>query len=208
MKALLLVDIQNDFLPGGALAVKDGRHILPAVQKLLHGKFDLIVATKDWHPPDHQSFAANHPGKQPGEQVMLGQEMQILWPIHCVQHSKGAEFAPGWDTARIHKIFYKGTNKDVDSYSAFYDNCHIKATGLGDYLQKQHVTELYIAGLATDYCVKYSALDATKLGLNTYVVIDACRGVELHPGDCQKAIEDMRAHGAHIVSSSDVLTGA
>jgi len=203
-KALILVDLQNDFFPGGALAVSEGDQILSVVGKLLDQPFDVIVATKDWHPADHGSFAVNH-GKQPGERVNLEGLEQILWPVHCVQDSEGAEFAPGWDASKVKKIFCKGTEKKIDSYSTFFDNGHRRSTGLSDYLKQQGVKDVYIAGLATDYCVKYSVLDAVNLGFNAYVVIDGCRGVNLQETDSAKAIEAMQRAGAHIVLFQDLV---
>lgn len=204
MKALLLVDLQKDFVPGGALAVEHGDEILPIVNQLLEQDFDLIVATKDWHPPEHGSFAANH-GKQIGERINLEGLEQILWPVHCVQGSVGAEFASGWNSEKVEHIFYKGTDKKIDSYSTFFDNGHRKSTGLEDFLRKHQITDLYIAGLATDYCVKFSALDACKLGFKTYVIEDACRGVNLKTGDSADAIEEMREAGAEIIHSDKLL---
>ncbi|WP_068466754.1 bifunctional nicotinamidase/pyrazinamidase [Candidatus Protochlamydia phocaeensis] len=202
-KALLIVDVQNDFLPGGNLAVKQGNEIIPLINALVHYPFDLIIATKDWHPSDHGSFAANH-GKRTGEHVKLAGIDQILWPTHCVQGTRGAEFAPGWDTTCINKVIYKGTDPSIDSYSTFFDNGHLKSTGLETYLREQSIKDLYFAGLATDYCVKYSVLDALKLGFNPYVIADACRGVNLQPQDSQQALQLMQRAGAVLVSFKDL----
>lgn len=204
MKALLVVDLQNDFLPGGALAVKEGDVIIPVIDKLLHLPFDLKIASKDWHPKDHGSFAPMH-NKEPGEHILLDGIDQILWPVHCVQGTRGAEFGPNWDDRQIQKIIYKGTDKNIDSYSTFYDNEHLKATGLHEYLKEHRICDIYVSGLATDYCVKYSVLDALKLGLNVFVIEDACRGVNLNPEDSQKALEEMRSAGAHIINSQQLL---
>lgn len=205
MKALILVDLQNDFFPGGALAVNQAFEILPVINQLLHAKFDLIVATKDWHPRDHGSFAPNY-GKKPGERIVLAGLEQILWPIHCVQGTHGSEFVQGWDVSKVDKVVYKGTDKDVDSYSTFFDNGHRKSTGLYDYLRSKQITDLYLAGLATDYCVKYSMLDAAKLGFdNIYVIADACRGVNLQPEDSELALKQMQEVGARIIQSKDIL---
>lgn len=203
MNALLLVDIQNDFMPNGALAVKDGRQILPVVNALLELPFDVIAASKDWHPPDHGSFAVNH-RKQPGEHIALGGLYQILWPVHCVQGTKGAEFSDGLNSGKVEKIFYKGTDKNIDSYSTFFDNGHRKSTGLDDYLREKGVDTIYIAGLVTDYCVKYSALDAIHLGYHVHVISDACRAVNLKKGDEEKAYEVMRKAGAKIITSKEI----
>ncbi|KAA3661176.1 MAG: bifunctional nicotinamidase/pyrazinamidase, partial [Calditrichaeota bacterium] len=189
---------------GGALAVNEGDQIVP-IANALQDKFDLIVATQDWHPADHGSFAANHAGKNPGEVIDLNGLDQILWPVHCVQGSDGATFHPDLKTDKIAKILYKGTDAGIDSYSGFFDNGHKKATGLADYLQQKGVTEVFITGLATDYCVKFTALDAIDLGFKTNVFIDACRGVELAPGDVEKAIREMKEKGVQILDSSAVL---
>lgn len=204
MKALLLVDIQNDFMPGGALPVPKGDEIIPVVNELLEMPFSMIVATKDWHPEDHGSFADVH-GKVPGVHVDLSGVDQILWPRHCVQGTKGAEFYPGWDTGKIENIFFKGTDRNIDSYSTFFDNRHKKFTGLEHYLKEKGVSKLFVAGLATDYCVKFSVFDALALGFEVYVIKDACRGIDLVPGDVEKAFEEMRAAGAAIIRSNEVM---
>jgi nicotinamidase/pyrazinamidase len=205
MNALLVVDIQNDFLPGGALAVREGDKVIPIANRLMDG-FDLVLATQDWHPANHGSFAANHPNRRPGETIDLNGTMQILWPVHCVQGSHGAEFSTELRIDRFAKVFRKGTDSGIDSYSSFFDNARKRSTGLGDYLQEQNVNELFICGLATDYCVKYSVLDSTSLGIRTSVIADACRGVDLKPNDSTTAIAEMRKAGAMIVSSTDCDT--
>ena len=187
MRALVVVDIQNDFCPGGALEVPEGDQVVPVANEMMK-KFNLVVATQDWHPANHGSFAANHPWRRPGDVIQLNGQEQILWPMHCVQGSFGAEFVPGLDTSHFRKVFVKGTDPEIDSYSGFFDNGHKKATGLGGYLQEQGVKEVYIQGLALDYCVKYSVLDALQLGFKTHVVIDGCRGVNLEEGDSDKAV--------------------
>ncbi len=200
MKALVLIDLQNDFCPGGNLAIHEGDQVIPIANRLQQ-KFDLVIATKDWHPQDHLSFASNHADRKIGDVVMLSGLEQILWPDHCVQGTHGAEFHPELQTERIKIIFYKGTDKFIDSYSALYDNAHLRSTGLGEYLQAQQVNEIYMMGLATDYCVKYSALDAKKAGFDVCVMMDGCRGVELQKGDVERAIEEMRAAGVKIVTT-------
>lgn len=205
MKALLLIDIQNDFIPGGALAVKEGDEIVPIVNRL-QKQFSLIIATQDWHPINHGSFAANHLGKKEGEMIELHGLAQILWPIHCVQNTKGAAFVDGLEMSQVDAIFYKGTDPAVDSYSGFFDNGRRKATGLGDYLRQKEVKEVYIAGLATDYCVKYSALDAHSLGFTTFVIEDACRGVNLQEGDVQMAVAELKEKGIYIIQSESILS--
>ena len=197
MKALVLVDIQNDFLPRGTLPVLRGDEVVAAANSL-QPQFDLVVATQDWHPPNHASFAANHPGKKPGERIDLNGLPQILWPVHCVQNTHGAAFAPGLDLGRVERIFQKGTDPEIDSYSGFFDNGHRKATGLGEYLKRRGVTGVYVCGLATDYCVRFTALDAQALGFETFLIEDACRGVELEPGDIHRAVEEMKRAGVRV----------
>jgi nicotinamidase/pyrazinamidase len=203
MNALIIVDLQNDFLPGGALPVRLGDEVIPVANELQKG-FDLVLATKDWHPPDHGSFAANHPGKKPGDHIMLDGIEQILWPVHCVQNTRGAEFATAFDTSRVAHVFHKGTDPMIDSYSTFFDNAHRRHTGLAHYLDKRRVSDIYLTGLALDYCVKYSALDARQLGLNTHVIVDGCRGIELKPGDIERALYEMKGAGAILLKSSDL----
>lgn len=204
MNALILVDIQNDFMPGGALEVKEGNRIIPIVKMLLDQPFDKIIASKDWHPKDHVSFARTH-SKQPGEQILIDEVEQVLWPVHCIEGTPGAEFYPGLDITKVDKIFYKGTEKEIDSYSTFFDNGHRRSTGLESYLIEKKVKNIYIVGLATEYCVKYSVMDALKLGFNTYVIIDGCRGINLHPDDTKNAIEEMIRAGAHVIISEKIL---
>ena len=205
-RALILVDLQNDFLPGGALAVPDGDAVIPIANKLQRAPFDVIVATQDWHPRDHGSFAPNHRGKTPGEVVNLNGLRQILWPVHCVQNTPGADFAPALDVSRLDRIIHKGTDPWIDSYSTFFDNGHRKSTGLDRYLKSRGVSDVYLAGLATDYCVKFSALDARQLGFNVTVIEDACRGINLRHGDVDAAIDQMRRAGAEITRSTRVLS--
>ncbi len=202
MRALILVDIQNDFCSGGALEVPGGDETIPVVNDL-QKKFDLVVATQDWHPDGHISFASTH-GKQVGESLLLDGMEQILWPKHCVQNTWGAEMAPGLDTLNISRIFTKGTDPRIDSYSGFFDNERLRDTGLKDFLAARGVDTVYIAGLATNVCVKFTALDAVRLGFRTYVVEDACRGVEIEPGAVQKAWEKMREFGVQVVKSGDI----
>lgn len=203
MNALLLIDLQNDFCPGGSLPVSGGHDIIPVINAM-QSAFKLVAATKDWHPKNHASFAVNH-GKKPGEVIQLDGLDQVLWPAHCVQRSPGAEFVPGLDTKRITKTFLKGVDQTIDSYSGFFDNGHRRATGLGEYLKDQGVNGVVVVGLATDYCVKWTALDAKKLGFETTVAVDACRGVNLKPGDVDRALEEMRDAGVKLVQSAEVL---
>jgi nicotinamidase/pyrazinamidase len=202
MKALIIVDLQNDFLPGGALPVPHGDEVIPVANELQR-HFELVLATKDWHPPDHGSFAANHRGQKPGDRIILDGIEQILWPVHCVQNTLGAEFAPTFDTSRIAYVFHKGIERNIDSYSTFFDNAHRRHTGLAHYLKERSIKDIYLLGLALDYCVKYSALDARQLGLNTHVILDGCRGIELQAGDIDQALEEMKQAGAIILKSSD-----
>jgi len=202
-RALVLVDLQNDFLPGGALAVPEGDRVIPLANEL-QKHFELVAATQDWHPADHGSFAASHPGRKVGEVIDLHGLPQILWPVHCVQNTPGAELAPGVDQSRIGRVFHKGIDQRIDSYSTFFDNAHRRSTGLGEYLKGEGVTDVYLAGLATDYCVKFSALDARHLGFNTSVVLDACRGIDLKMGDIERAVDEMRHAGTQIIRSDQL----
>jgi nicotinamidase/pyrazinamidase len=204
MKALILVDIQNDFLPGGALAVPDGDKVIPVVNKLQLA-FPLVVATQDWHPANHGSFAASHPGKNVFEQIELNGLPQTLWPVHCVQGTHGAELAAQLNRDRIANVFQKGTDAGIDSYSGLFDNGHRKSTGLGESLKSQGVTEVFVCGLATDYCVKFTALDAAQTGFRTHFIEDASRGVNLRPDDVGNAIEEMKRAGVVVVQSADIL---
>ena len=204
MQALVIVDLQNDFCPGGALAVPRGDEVV-AVANRLSPRFPLVVATQDWHPPDHGSFAANHPGRHPYEVGELGGLPQVLWPVHCVQHTPGAALHDGFDRSGVARIFHKGTDPSIDSYSAFFDNARQRSTGLADYLRAQGAEEVIVLGLATDYCVRASALDGLWLGFAITVVEDGCRPVDVNPGDGVRAIEEIRAAGARIVDSARVL---
>lgn len=204
MRVLILVDLQNDFMPGGALAVPKGDEVIPVVNGLTP-HFPLVVATQDWHPATHVSFACNHPGAVVGDVLDVNGLAQILWPVHCVQNSTGAQLISGLKKERLSRVFYKGVGEEIDSYSTFFDNAHRRSTGLLDYLREQEVTELYFAGVATDYCVLYSVRDAIQLGFVVYVLTDACRAINLHPEDEQKAYEEMRAKGAHLVKSAQFL---
>ena len=199
MRALLLIDIQNDFLPGGRLAVPAGDEIIPLVNEL-QPQFDLVVATQDWHPAGHQSFASSHAGRSQFEQIDLHGLPQVLWPDHCTQASDGAALAPALQTERIEAIFRKGMNPEIDSYSAFFDNGHRKSTGLADYLRGRGVTEVVVAGLAADYCVYYSALDALAAGFATTVLTDAVRAISAEGWATAQA--DLAAKGARLLAST------
>ncbi|MBD8490766.1 bifunctional nicotinamidase/pyrazinamidase [Echinicola sp. CAU 1574] len=203
MEALLIVDVQNDFLPGGALAVTEGDKIIPIINKLQE-KFDFIIATQDWHPADHKSFAANHTGKKPGEVIKLGGTDQMLWPVHCVQESEGAEFHAALDRSKWKKVFRKGLNPLVDSYSGFFDNKKKEDTGLTAFLHENGITDVYVTGLAADYCVKFTVLDALKEGFDTYLIKDATKAVNLSPNDYDNALKEMNKSGAEVLLSQAV----
>jgi len=201
--ALIVVDVQNDFLPGGELPVPKGNEVIPVANSLTE-VYELVVATQDWHPANHGSFAAQHFGTKIGDVIELNGVRQILWPVHCVQGTKGAEPASGLDIARIARVFHKGTDPGIDSYSGLYDNGHRRSTGLSEFLRERGVSDVAIAGLATDYCVKFTALDAAAEGFHVYLAEDGCRGVELNRGDVARALEEMRKAGVEIVQSADL----
>ncbi|TWU10954.1 bifunctional nicotinamidase/pyrazinamidase [Allorhodopirellula heiligendammensis] len=203
MNALILVDLQNDFLPGGALAVPRGDEVIEIANRLMP-RFDIVAATQDCHPPDHLSFAREHAGKSVGDSIDLDGLPQVLWPVHCVAKTLGCEFPTRLQSALITKVFPKGTDRRRDSYSGFYDNGGIVATGLADYLQRVGVQDVYVMGLATDYCVRATAIDAAKLGLTTYLIEDGCRGVDLSPGDCDRAISEMEEAGVRRANSNEM----
>ncbi len=203
MKALILIDLQYDFLPNGSLAVDRSDEILPIINNI-QLKFDHIIATRDWHPANHKSFASNHNGKKPGDIIELQGLQQVLWPDHCVQGSPGAEITANINQAKIDYIIYKGTNTEIDSYSAFFDNGRLKQTELDSYLKRNEISTIYVAGLTTDYCVYFTVLDGLSLGYNVFVIEDACRAVNLNPGDSEKALKDMKKKGAKIIQSSEL----
>jgi len=206
MKALLLVDIQNGFCPGGNLPVPDGDKVVPIANRLMEeGGYDVIVASQDWHPADHGSFASQHPGKQPFETGELCGQPQMMWPDHCVQGTPDAEFHPDLNVDDIDYIQQKGENPAIDSYSAFRDNDKAAVTGLAEYLRAQQIRELDICGLATDYCVKFSALDALDMlpGVQICFIEDASRGID--PKGVRAAIDEMRARGIDTVKSRQIL---
>lgn len=206
MKALLLVDIQNGFCPGGNLPVPEGDKVVPVANRLIEeGGYDVIVASQDWHPANHGSFASQHAGRQPFEMGELCGQPQMLWPDHCVQETADAEFHPDLNVDAIDYIQQKGENPAIDSYSAFRDNDKAAITGLAGYLRAQQINELDICGLATDYCVKYSALDAVDMlpGVQICFIEDASRGID--PKGVKAAIAEMRAKGVGIVKSRQIL---
>lgn len=177
-KALLVVDMQNDFMPGGALGVSGGFEIVEPILKLMP-KFSHVVASLDWHPKNHCSFAASHPGKMVGDTIEIRGQKQRLWPVHCVANTVGAEFTSGFSKEQFQAVFHKGTSLDIDGYSAFYDNAHQKSTGLTEYFRKQGITHIVIVGVALDYCVLFSALDAKHDGFAVTVLKDFCRSIDL-----------------------------
>jgi nicotinamidase/pyrazinamidase len=198
MKTLIIVDLQNDFLPGGALAVPDGDKVIPIINDLSQD-FDLVFTTQDWHPVDHCSFAASHPNAKIGDRILIDGAEQILWPVHCVQDTHGAELAANLQPRVISARIHKGTDPRVDSYSGFFDNQRKRATGLETLLCQRGVDDLTIVGLATDYCVKATVLDARDLGFNVTVFEDACRAVNLSPADGINALAAMREAGVTVV---------
>lgn len=194
-KALLLIDIQNDFVPGGSLAVPNGQEVVPVANRLIDHftrNGDLIVATQDWHPPNHSSFISQNPTGG-------------IWPDHCVQNTHGAEFVAGLNLGAIQTVVRKGTDPAIDSYSGFFDNDHRKQTELADVLRRAGVDTLHILGLATDYCVKFTALDARQLGFKTYLIRDGCRGINIQANDEEESFAEMRRAGVRVVDSQDIF---
>ncbi len=200
---LLVVDVQNDFCPGGNLAVEAGDEVVPVINKLA-SRFARVVATQDWHPRDHVSFASSHPGRRPFEVIRLGDIEQVLWPDHCVPGTVGAEFHPDLDTRVVDLIVRKGTNRQLDSYSAFFENDRKTATGLHFYLQGLGLSSVYLAGLALDVCVYFSALDALRLGFDVFLIEDACRGIDTPSGTLSDRLGQMREGGVRIVKAKEL----
>lgn len=198
----MIIDVQNDFIPGGALAVPEGGEIVELINKLRH-KFDLVIATQDWHPEEHSSFAVNHPEKEEFEKIMWKGREQVLWPTHCLQNSWGAKLHPDLTTSRIEAIFRKGTDPEIDSYSAFYDNARLKTTGLAGYLKEKGVEELYFCGLAAEICVYFSVMDALEEGFDSTIIEDATRA--LNPADFEIAKKSMLEKGGKITTSLTML---
>ncbi len=202
MDALLLVDIQVDFLPGGALAVPRGDEIIPVVNRIQE-RFELVVATQDWHPAGHVSFASSHPGRKEYEAIVVDGIEQILWPDHCVQGSRGAEFVPLFNTNRVEAIVRKGTDPRIDSYSTFYDNARRKSTGLEGYLNWKKVDRIFLAGLAADFCVSYSVMDALAMGFGAVIIEDATRAIS--EDGFKSAKKAIQAKGGTIIRSEDLF---
>ncbi len=203
MLALLIIDVQNDFCPGGRLEVADGDEIIPAINNL-SANFDCVVQTQDWHPLDHSSFSSNHEGKNPYDIISMEYGEQILWPNHCVQDSKGAEFHPDLETNRTSLVVRKGFRSSIDSYSAFFENDHKTSTGLKGYLDELGVSTVFICGLALDFCVKWTALDARKCGFETYVIMDAVKGIDLD-NSVQIAKKEMYQAKVEFINSEMLL---
>lgn len=195
--ALIVVDVQNDFCTGGALAVPDGEKVVPAINRIAQ-RFENVVLTQDWHPQDHVSFASNHRHKRPFETIELGYGSQVLWPEHCVQGSAGANFHSALETVRASLVVRKGVHRDIDSYSAFYENDHKTSTGLAGYLRERGLTTLFFVGLAFDFCVRYSAEDARKAGFEVVVIEEACRGIDLD-GSVAATHRSLRSLGIPVV---------
>ncbi len=198
MNALIVVDVQNDFLPGGALAVPKGDQVIGPINAMMDC-FELIVATQDWHPAGHGSFASSNPGIRVGEVGTLGGMPQVMWPDHCIENTRGAALATTLRQHPLAQIFRKGQDPTIDSYSGFFDNDHKRSTGLGEWLRNRGVSGVYVVGLATDYCVKATALDAARLGFAATVDLSGCRGVELRPGDIAAAVAELRAAGVRVI---------
>lgn len=203
MKALLIVDVQNDFCPGGALEVPNGDEIIPTINKLSR-EFDVVIQTQDWHPEGHSSFASSHADKEPFETIEMPYGKQVLWPDHCIQGSKGADFHADLETDRSQLIIRKGFRREIDSYSAFFENDNSTTTGLTGYLRERNIDSLYTVGLATDFCVKWSVTDGLKEGFKLFVVEDAVKGIDIE-GSVDQAWKEMFNTGAQKVSSRDLL---
>ena len=201
--ALLVIDVQNDFIPGGSLPVPEGERIVPLINQLAL-QFQQVVIAQDWHPRGHASFASSHPGRQPYDVIQLPYGEQTLWPDHCVQASAGAEFHPELDLPHAQLVIRKGCNPDIDSYSAFLEADRRTTTGLAGYLSERGIDTIYMVGLALDFCVMYSALDARAAGFNAIVVLDACRAIDLN-GSLAAAIERMQVAGVKLIQSTDLI---
>lgn len=195
-RALIIVDMQNDFLPGGSLAVENGDEIVPVINRI-QKDFDLVIATQDWHPRRHYSFASSHKGKNPFDEIRHEGQTQVLWPDHCVQGESGAEFSDQLETRRIAAIFRKGMDPEVDSYSGFFDNNREHRTGMAGYLKDLGVTDIYLTGLAADFCVYYSAKDGRDLGFEVYYVTNATKAISAE--GYEAAIKDLEELGVHMV---------
>ena len=200
--ALIVIDVQNDFCPGGALAVADGDSVVPVANRMMQ-RFDHVVLTQDWHPADHSSFAANNPGHDPFTLIDMPYGPQVLWPTHCVQGSAGAAFHNDLETDRANLIIRKGYRTNIDSYSAFFENDQTTTTGLAGYLRERAVERLVMVGLATDFCVRFSAVDAVKLGFKVTLLEDGCRAIDLD-GSLAAAKAELTEHGVTMTTSDAI----
>ncbi len=196
MKTLVLVDIQNDFLKGGSLAVPEGEKIIKPINEIIK-EYDLVIATKDWHPKNHISFASNHPDKKIGDIINVHGLDQVLWPDHCIQNSYGSDFPEQLNISKLVKVVYKGSDANIDSYSGFFDNGHFRSTGLSDYLKSKNVTRIDYVGLATDYCLKYTAIDSVSEGFKTRVLVDCIMGIDKK--GCELALNEMKSKGVELI---------
>lgn len=202
MNTLLIIDVQNDFCPGGALEVPRGDTIIPVINSLIPS-FDAVIQTQDWHPEGHHSFASSHDGKDPFDTIEMDYGDQVLWPDHCVQGSSGAEFHPDLNTTKTEVIIRKGFRKEIDSYSTFYENDQKTPTGLTGYLKEREISELYVAGLATDFCVKWSVIDGLKENFKVHIIENAVKGIDID-GSVEQAWKEMKDAGAEITSSEKI----
>jgi len=202
MNALLIIDVQNDFCPGGSLAVPQGDSVIPVINSLIP-KFDAVIQTQDWHTAGHHSFASSHDGKNPYDTVELEYGTQVLWPDHCLQGTQGAEFHKDLNTTKTEVIIRKGFRKEIDSYSTFFENDQKTRTGLTGYLRERGITDLYATGLATDFCVKWSVIDGIKENFNVHVIEDAVRGIDIE-GSVSQAWKEMKKAGAAVLESDSI----
>lgn len=203
MKALLIIDMQADFMPGGSLPTATAFDLVPLINQLM-GLFSVVIASKDWHPKGHASFASSHKGKRVGEVIEIQGHSQVLWPDHCIQGTKGAEFVHGLQLEKINHTISKGTDPSIDSYSAFFDNARLKETGLDPLLKKEGIDQLFIVGVATDYCILHTVMDALDLGYRVSVILDGCRGIDLSSGDVKQAFNQMKKRGATLLLSEEL----
>ena len=196
MKTLVIIDVQNDFLKNGSLEVPNGNEVIEPINQMMKN-YELVVATKDWHPLNHVSFASNHPGKKIGDVIKVDDLDQVLWPDHCVQKSKGSDFPETLNYEKINKVFCKGINSQIDSYSGFYDNAKIRSTGLSDYLKAKNVTSIDFVGLVTEYCVKFSVLDSIEENFKTRVILKGIKGINIE--ETNKALNEMKSKGVDLL---------
>ncbi len=201
--ALIVVDVQNDFCPGGALAVPDGDAVVPVINRIMRA-FPVVVATQDWHPDGHISFASRHVGREPFQVVQIEGTEQVLWPDHCVEGTPGADLHPDLDATALRVVLRKGTNPEVDSYSAFVENDRMTTTGLAGLLRELGVQRVFLGGLATDVCVRATALDGRRAGFQVILLEDACRAVDVPPGNLEKALEEMKAADVPILRTDEL----